>query len=210
MSTKRIALLSLGISLSVFFISCKEKVQVTPSAKITSLPKKEQVIINPFMPVDVSPMDMAYWPADYPKLHMAGQIKTPPLARVIYSRPQLQGRKIFPEILQYEQLWRLGANEATELQLFKDAEIEGKLIKAGRYTLYCIPHQNTWTIIFNTTTDTWGLREEHATDFARVEVPVTKSALQLEHFTMVFLEKETYAELFVGWGDLETRIRFKF
>lgn len=206
---KNVTLLLVAISLSLFF-SCNESSQYRRADKELSTPKANKLVINPFQPVDVSPMDMSYWPADYPKLHMAGQIKTPPLARVIYSRPQLQGRKIFPEILQYEQLWRLGANEATELQLFKDAEVEGQPIKAGRYTLYCIPHPESWTLIFNTTTDTWGLREEHSTDFARVEVPVTQSALELEHFTMVFLEKETQAELFIGWGNLDTRIRFKF
>lgn len=209
MINKYVPLLIVVISLSLPY-SCKESPQHRTVEKELSSPKTNQLVINPFQPVDVSPMDMSYWPADYPKLHMAGQIKTPPLARVIYSRPQLQGRKIFPEILQYEQLWRLGANEATELQLFKDAEIEGQLIKAGRYTLYCIPHPDSWTLIFNTTTDTWGLREEHSTDFARVEVPVTQSALELEHFTMVFLEKEAQTELFIGWGNLETRIRFKF
>ena len=209
MTHKNITLLIVAISLSLFF-SCNESSPYRHADKELSTPKANKLVINPFQPVDVSPMDMSYWPADYPKLHMAGQLKTPPLARVIYSRPQLQGRKIFPEILQYEQLWRLGANEATELQLFKDAEVEGQPIKAGRYTLYCIPHPESWTLIFNTTTDTWGLREEHSTDFARVEVPVTQSALELEHFTMVFLEKETQAELFIGWGNLDTRIRFKF
>lgn len=209
MKYKYILLLLVGFSLSLF-LSCRESSQHSLAKKELSTPKRNKVLINPFQPVDVSPMDISYWPADYPKLRMAGQLKTPPLARVIYSRPQLQARKIFPEILQYEQLWRLGANEATELQLFKDAEIEGQLIKAGRYTLYCIPHPESWTIIFNTTTDTWGLREEHKTDFARVEVPVTQTALELEHFTMVFLEKETQTELFIGWGQLATRIRFKF
>ncbi len=209
MINKNIALLLVASGLLVFF-SCKESSPYRRADKELSTPQTNKLVINPFQPVDVSPMDMSYWPVDYPKLHMAGQVKTPPLARVIYSRPQLQGRKMFPEILQYEQLWRLGANEATELQLFKDAEVEGQLIKAGRYTLYCIPHPDSWTLIFNTTTDTWGLREEHSTDFARVEVPVTKTALELEHFTMVFLEKETQTELFIGWGDLATRIRFKF
>ena len=196
----------------LLFSACLDKPQGEKrhAENLSGAPKSERPIINPFAAIDVSPMDMCYWPADYPKRHMAGTVKTPPLARVIYSRPQLQGRKIFPEIIQYEQLWRMGANEATELQLFKDAVIEGQPVKAGRYTLYCIPHIDTWTIILNKTTDTWGLREDNSNELIRVEVPVTKSNLLLEHFTMVFLEKETMAELMVGWGDIQTRIRFKF
>lgn len=177
---------------------------------ITGSPHLDRPVINPFAAVDVSPMDMSYWPTNYPQRHMAGTIKTPPLARIIYSRPQLQGRKIFSEIIPYEQVWRMGANEATELQLFKDAEIEGQAVQAGRYTLYCIPHPDTWTIILNKTTDTWGLQEDSTQEHLRVVVPVTQRSLVLEHFTMVFVERETGAELLTGWGNLETRIRFKF
>ena len=200
------------ISCGVLLSSCWDKPQGEKrhSENLTGSPKTDRPVINPFASVDVSPMDMSYWPVNYPQRHMAGTIKTPPLARVIYSRPQLQGRKIFPEIIQYEQVWRMGANEATELQLFKDAEIEGQAVKAGRYTLYCIPHPDFWTIILNKTTDTWGLQEDNSNELIRVAVPVTKRALVLEHFTMVFVEKETMAELLTGWGDLETRIRFKF
>lgn len=166
--------------------------------------------INPYATVDISPMDMSYWPADYPKIRLTGNVKKAPLARVIYSRPHLQGRKLFTDILHYEQGWRLGANEATELQLFKDALIENQLIKAGRYTLSCIPHPDTWTFVLSSTTDTWGVAPEKNTDVTRFEVPVTKTGLAIEYFTMVFQEKEEKAELVVAWENWEARIQFKF
>ena len=166
--------------------------------------------INPYATVDISPMDMSYWPNDYPKLQFTGDVKTAPLARVIYSRPHLQGRKLFTDILQYEQGWRLGANEATELQLFKDAFIENQLIKAGRYTLSCIPHPDTWTFVLSSTTDIWGVQPAKNTDVARFNVPVIKTGLALEYFTMVFQEKEEKAELIVAWENWEARIQFKF
>lgn len=166
--------------------------------------------INPYATVDISPMDISYWPVDYPKLHLTDNINTAPLARVIYSRPHLQGRQLFTDILQYEQGWRLGANEATELQLFKDALIENQPIKAGRYTLSCIPHPDTWTFLLSSTTDIWGIAPEKHTDVARFEVPVIKTGLALEYFTMVFQEKEEKAELLVAWENWEARILFKF
>ena len=185
-----------------------DAVTLDPIAPIAT--GKVSPVINPYAPVDISPMDMSYWPVDYPKHRLTGDIKTPPLARVIYSRPHLQGRKLFTDILQYEQGWRLGANEATELQLFKDAFIEHQPIKAGRYTLSCIPHPDTWTFVLSSTTDIWGVLQEKHTDVARFDVPVTKTNLALEYFTMVFQEKEEKAELIVAWENWEARIQFKF
>jgi hypothetical protein len=205
----------LFILLSAVLLACQP--QKKPTTDTTSVDPVAPIAsgttspaINPYAPVDISPMDMSYWPVDYPKLRLTGDRITLPLARVIYSRPHLQGRKLFPDIIQYEQGWRLGANEATELQIFKDVLVENQPIKAGRYTLYCIPHPDTWTFVLNNTTDVWGVQQEQGTTLARFEVPVIKTALALEYFTMVFAEKEEKAELIVAWENWEARIRFKF
>ncbi len=89
--------------------------------------------------LDKSPMDMSYWPANYPILKMSGKAKDVPVARVIYGRPLKNGRDIFGGIIKYNELWRLGANEASEIEFFKNVKIDGKAIPKGRYTLYCIP-----------------------------------------------------------------------
>src|SRR5687767_3017626 len=56
-------------------------------------------VTNPYVSRDISPMDVSYFPVDYPVLKMSGSITTPPVARVIYSRPQKQGRQIFGALL---------------------------------------------------------------------------------------------------------------
>src|ERR1700712_3621398 len=96
--------------------------------------------------LDKSPMDVSYYPPNYPLLKMRGQISTDPLARILYSRPQKKGRDIFGEEVKYNEVWRLGANEATELELFKNATIGGRKIPKGRYTVYCVPSESKWTI----------------------------------------------------------------
>ncbi len=68
--------------------------------------------------LDKSPLDVSYCPPNYPILKMNGKASTPPTARIIYSRPQCNGRKIFGETVVYNQIWRLGANEATEFECF--------------------------------------------------------------------------------------------
>ncbi|HRQ50042.1 MAG TPA: DUF2911 domain-containing protein, partial [Agriterribacter sp.] len=62
--------------------------------------------------LDKSPLDIVYYPPEYPKLKMIGKMPSPPVFRVIYSRPQKNGRKIFGSVVKYGEHWRLGANEA--------------------------------------------------------------------------------------------------
>ena len=187
------------------------KVAEQPAKPIDSVPVlKTPVTDNFYASLDVSPMDMSYYPVGYMKTKIASLSMEPPLARVIYSRPHLQGRHIFHEVLKYGQPWRLGANEATELQLFSDATIQGKKIKAGRYVLYCIPEENEWTIVLNGYIDSWGLKQEPSKDIARFTIPVTKTNTSLEYFTMVFLGKDKQARLLMAWDNVVARLPINF
>jgi hypothetical protein len=165
---------------------------------------------NIYAPVDISPMDMSYYPVEYPKLKMTDSITTPPLARVIYSRPHLGGRQLFKDVLKHGEPWRLGANEATELELFKDVTVQGKKIRSGRYILYAIPDTNKWTIVINSNIDNWGLKPNPSKDIARFEVPLARTANHLEYFTMVFEEKGNNVDLVMAWDNLETRLPIRF
>ena len=159
---------------------------------------------------DLSPMDMIYCPSDYPIKKMTGSITDAPLARIIYSRPQTQGRKIFGELVKYKQPWRLGANEATELELFSEASIQNKTIEPGRYIMYCIPDENKWTIILNENLFSWGLKQDQQKDFLRFEVPVEKTNISIQYFTMAFECSDQQTNLLIFWDDIKTKIEIKF
>src|SRR6478609_4859254 len=96
-------------------------------------------------PLDKSPMDMSYYPTNYPILKIQDKATEPLMARVVYSRPQKNGRKVFGELVEYGAVWRMGANEATELEIFRDAKIGNTKIKKGRYSIYAIPLESKWT-----------------------------------------------------------------
>ncbi len=183
-----------------------------PKTSITDSPvaKKIENRDNPYVLVDVSPMDMSYFPTDYLKLKMAKKNAGMPMARVIYSRPHLQGRHVFHDVLKYGEPWRLGANESTELQLFKEATIAGKKIKAGRYVLYCIPQEDKWTIVLNGNVDSWGLQPDLTKDIARFEAPVVKTSNSLEYFTMLFQNMPSGASLLMAWDNVEIRLSLSF
>ena len=176
----------------------------------TSSKVKPEKKINSYAPVDVSPMDMSYYPADYPILKMSDSIHTAPFARVVYSRPHLEGRKLFHDLLKYGEPWRLGANEATELSLYKDVIIQGKKIKAGRYVLYCIPQQDKWTIILNSNIDSWGLHPDASKDIARFIIPAIHTSSSFEYFTMIFQQTATGADLLMAWDNVEARLPLSF
>lgn len=165
---------------------------------------------NSLLPIDRSILDMAYFPVDYPILKTSEKVEGPPLARVIFSRPQRQGRTIFGDLVPYGQPWRMGANEATELELFVPAVIQGKNVNRGRYILYCIPEADKWTFVLNTNLYTWGLKQDPSKDAYRFTVPVIKRSELLEHFTMVFAPAEKGAVLITAWEQSEAHLPIQF
>jgi hypothetical protein len=132
------------------------------------------------------------------------------VARIIYSRPHRQDRQIFGQIVKWGEPWRLGANEATEIQLFQPITIQGKRVERGQYILYAIPHEDRWTIIFNSNLFTWGLKFDLSKDVARFDVPATKKDQQVEYFSMVFETTATGADLVMAWEDREARLPIQF
>ena len=165
---------------------------------------------NPYLQVDVSPMDMAYIPTDYPVQKMTGKGGSAPVARVIYSRPHRQGRTIFGGLLKYGEPWRLGANEATEIEFFRQVIVQNKKVNKGRYVMYCIPTLDNWTIVFNGNLYSWGLRPDPSKDLFKFEIPVMSTPTTLEYFTIAFEETSTGGDLILGWEDVMGRLPIQF
>jgi hypothetical protein len=70
--------------------------------------------------------------------------------KIHYSSPRKRGRVIFGELVPNGQLWRTAANEASEVTLTGNLRVgDGKKLKAGSYSLFSIPGEDSWTVIFN-------------------------------------------------------------
>src|SRR5687767_1506369 len=147
-------------------------------------------------------MDMSYYPEDYPIKKMQHASVEPLTARVIYSRPQRNGRTIFGTLIEYGKSWRLGANEATEIEFFKDVSIQQKKIPRGRYILYCIPYPDKWLIKFNSDLNTWGLQIDSTKDLFQFEIPVAKTNYPYEFFTMEFEPAQPGLQLSMMWDSV--------
>jgi hypothetical protein len=157
--------------------------------------------------LDKSPMDMSYWPANYPILKMSGKAKDQPIARIIYGRPLKNNRIIFGGIIKYNEMWRLGANEATEIETFRTLKIGGKILAKGRYTVYCLPTENKWTIIINKDNFCWGnFTYDIKKDLIRTDIDLEKNTEAVEAFTIYFDDTKNGANLIFLWDDIKTSL----
>lgn len=154
-----------------------------------------------FPKLDASPLDIALYRNQDDEA----------IARVIYSRPQKRDREIFGKLVPYGQVWRTGANEATELTLYKDMEVAGEEVEAGTYSLYTIPEEKEWTVILNKKTLTWGAYEyTDEEDLMRITVPVRDSDTTIENLSMGFqgAEDDNGADLLIGWDNKYVKVPF--
>lgn len=169
-------------------------------------------VAQEFPKMDDSPMDAAYFP---PRAAFRGFAKTEearkadePKIRVVYSRPQKKGRVIFGELEKYGKTWRVGANESTEITFLVDAKVNGTTLKAGRYTLYAIPQEKEWEVLFSSDLDGWGhygFKGEEST-VAKITVPTQKTAATVEALSIIFEASENGAHMIIGWDDTMVRV----
>lgn len=164
-----------------------------------------------WVPVDKSPLDQIYFPIDYP----SNKIRNPKEVlrmRIIYSRPYKNNRQVFGgELVPYDKIWRLGANEATEIEFFTPVTIGGKKVPVGRYTLYAIPKEKTWTFIINKETDVWGaFKYDEAKDVARATVPVVALEQAVESLTINFEKSKAGVNLVAGWDKRSASLPITF
>ncbi|HKG06202.1 MAG TPA: DUF2911 domain-containing protein [Pedobacter sp.] len=149
-----------------------------------------------FPPMDSSPADIVYYPLNVVK----AKDNSIPLIKVVYSRPSKKGREIFGVLEQFGKVWRVGANENTEIRFYKTAVIGGKKIKAGTYSLFAIPNKDKWTIIINKQIDKWGaFSYDQTKDLVRTEVNVKSLDKPLETLSVTFTTQATGANLVIGW-----------
>ena len=160
--------------------------------------------VNRYPQLDKSPMDMSYYPVNYPVSKIQPNKTPEPLvARVIYSRPQKMGRKVFEELVKKGEVWRLGANEATEIEFFRDVKIDNKKITKGRYTMYAIENDQSWTVILNAELDVWGaFKYDTNKDVVRMDCPIIRNTEIIEALSMVFEKmNDKSIKLVMAWDD---------
>jgi hypothetical protein len=167
---------------------------------------------NPIMfnGADPSPMDMAHYPRSsaFNNYAETEADKLDPIIVVTYGRPQKKGRDIFGGMLKDGDVWRIGANEGTEVVFYKDVKVGDADLAAGRYVMFAKLNGATWDIIFSKDFPIWGeANRDESKDVATVSVPVTKEEEVVEALGIIFEEKsETSAHMIIGWDTTRAAI----
>ena len=158
-----------------------------------------------FAPLDKTPVDISYYPH---KAVKSKKTDTPTaVIKVVYSRPSANGRAIFGELIPFGKVWRLGANENTEIKFYKPVTVGGVNIPAGTYSLFAIPEKDKWTVIINNETDLWGAYAyDESKDIARVVVPVKTVSTPIEALSIAFTNKGSVANLTIGWDKTTVEV----
>lgn len=130
---------------------------------------------------------------------------------VVYSRPVAKGRKVFGDLVPFNEVWRTGANAAT-LVTFNDAvELAGKKVDSGTYALYTIPNKGSWVIILNKGVKNWGSDGYTADDdVVRVTVKTEEVKNMVESFTIQFANvKPESCDLQIMWENTMVSVPVK-
>jgi len=101
-----------------------------------------------------------------------------------YGRPAMRGREVFGGIVPWGEVWRLGANAATQLITDRDLVIGGTSVAAGTYSLWLVPTPSAWTLVVNEQHGQWGTQYDATRDLARIPMTVTTLPEPVERFTI--------------------------
>jgi DUF2911 family protein len=140
-----------------------------------------------------------------------------------YGRPTMRGRTIFGGLVPWGRVWRTGANFATRFTTSADLVVGTRTIPKGTYTLWTLPTPTGWTLIFNKQTKApcegaacnlpsraplWGTDYAADSDFARVDLAVTRLNQPIEQFTITVLPEGRGGVLELAWETKRASIPF--
>src|SRR5688572_14777559 len=124
--------------------------------------------------------------------------------QVEYERPLARKRKIFGDLVPWNQVWRTGAGRCTRIMFDKPVIIEGQKVAAGHYSLFTIPNQKHWVVILNSDTSLYGsYGYDAAKDIARFVVSPTATSRKYEALTIDVDLVQSNARIYISWVDTQ-------
>jgi len=131
--------------------------------------------------------------------------------KITYGRPHKKGRTIFGELVPYGEVWRTGANEATEITLTKDVIINKQRLKAGTYTIFTIPEKDKWKVIFNSELGQWGAYNYNPDkNVLVIDADVTVIDVTYEPFTIEFQLQDDKTNVLMMWDRTKASFTINF
>ncbi|MBS1951986.1 MAG: hypothetical protein OJF59_001074 [Cytophagales bacterium] len=131
-----------------------------------------------------------------------------------YNRPSKRGREIFGKLVPFGKTWRTGANETTTFESTQDLKFGDKILKAGKYSLWTVPNEKTWQVIFNSKIPSWGVNfdgvasRDSTYDVLAQEVPAVVQNKIFEQLTISIENVSDGAELIIIWDKTLVAVPF--
>ena len=132
--------------------------------------------------------------------------------KVEYNRPSKRDRDIFGALVPFDKVWRTGANEATTFSSNKDLIIDSMLLKKGKYTIWTVPMEKSWKVMFNSKQYEWGVNEKMEPmwdpnyDVMEIEVQTEQLDEIVEEFTIAFDNTTGNLKLTMAWDNTKIEV----
>ena len=128
---------------------------------------------------------------------------------VTYGRPYKKGRVVFGELEKFGKVWRVGADQATQITFNQDTKFGGQAVPKGTYAMFALVEEKEWTIILNSVLGQWGAYsydKNKDKDVVKVKVPVKKVADVVEQLTIKADDKV----LTISWDQTQVSVPLSF
>src|SRR6266566_5156736 len=128
---------------------------------------------------------------------------------VEYGRPVARGRDLFGALVPWDSVWHPGADSATRVTFDHDVLLEGKLLRAGEYSLWLIPRERApWTVILSRAAHVFH-KPYPGSRFDVMHIDVTpEQASNVESFAIYFpMVLRDEAVMRLHWGTTAVPIR---
>ena len=130
------------------------------------------------------------------------------IIKISYSRPSMKGRVIFGEVVPWNRHWRTGANRATKITINHPLDFNGKMLPAGEYSIFTMPSQAGWTMMFNKEANIWGTDYNSAHDVLRVPMQVEQLKEPVELMTIEVVPTAKGGAINVIWERTKASAHF--
>jgi hypothetical protein len=137
-----------------------------------------------------------------PLVKLSETTKSGALVTIEYSQPSVNGRTIGTDIEPMpKKVWRMGANEATTFEVNKDVTIDGQPLPAGKYSLFGISSNESFTVILNKEWKIWGTQYAQHEDKNVLRFDVKKQKAPDFHEKLTYtIDKD--GKVSMMWGDI--------
>jgi hypothetical protein len=128
--------------------------------------------------------------------------------KINYSRPSMRGRVIFGRVVPWNHFWRTGANAATKITLSGPIFFNNKELPAGEYSIFTMPTEHDWTIMFNKEANIWGLLYNPSNDVLRIPMQVVQLKEPVQLMTIEIAPIEKGGVINIMWENTKVFVEF--